>query len=656
MGPSRYVDSACGAACGSPDVELYAAIPGIPADLIPYPQIQQTGRAQVVLPHPVRTLCPHVILEILPMDRRTLIGLVLIFVILTGYPLLMQKFFPQESPVPAQEETTAVADSTGQPVDLPEQPQATHVTEALPRPAGGGSTGDLVFIGHEQKKTISVRTPLYALEISTLGGRIVKWEGLDFHSWKGGPVNLIPDDIPDHGADIVFFRNADLDLGRAIYTATPAALDLVPGGGSSTLTLRAPLAGGLAIDKIFTFNPETYDFHVELVIVGSGPEAMASLAQAGTPDKIRFGWNQGIAPTERIQRMETASMRSAAMVGEELHFKKLHSLAKGVEKVTGQWRGSARFAALQNSYFTVVGMVPAEQGEPVEGTVGLGGDQATGTQSWFLELPARRGVNDELARASLDFYIGPQDAELLQSYGVGLEKAMDLGWKVFRPMTEAVLWALSLMHRFIPNYGVIIILFSILTKVMFYPLTKTSTQSMKKMQEIQPKLKALQEKYKDDKEKLNQATMKLYKDEKVNPAAGCLPMLVQTPVFIALYQALRHTISLRGQPFFGWITDLSQPDSITSLPFSLPFLGSDVNVLPILMAVAMYYQTKLTPTTGAGGQMAAMNTMMPLFMVFIFYNMPSGLVLYYLVNTILQGYQTWQIHKTAPGSEGAQAT
>jgi YidC/Oxa1 family membrane protein insertase len=189
---------------------------------------------------------------------------------------------------------------------------------------------------------------------------------------------------------------------------------------------------------------------------------------------------------------------------------------------------------------------------------------------------------------------------------------------------------------------------------MFYPLTRTSTKSMKKMQELQPKLKVLQEKYKNDKEKLNQATMELYRTEKVNPLAGCLPLLVQSPVFIALYQALSHTIALRGQPFILWMTDLSQPDALFSMPFALPFLGADFNVLPILMSVAMYFQTKLTPTSG-GGQMAMMNTMMPLIMIFIFYNMPSGLVLYWLVNTILQGYQTWKIQKTAPTSQGADA-
>jgi YidC/Oxa1 family membrane protein insertase len=178
---------------------------------------------------------------------------------------------------------------------------------------------------------------------------------------------------------------------------------------------------------------------------------------------------------------------------------------------------------------------------------------------------------------------------------------------------------------------------------------------MKKMQELQPKMKALQEKYKNDKEKLNKATMELYQKEKVNPLSGCLPLVVQMPVFFALYQALSHTISLRGQPWILWVQDLSQPDALFEMPFGLPFLGSDFNVLPILMSVAMYFQTKLTPTTG-GGQMAMMNTMMPVIMIFIFYNMPSGLVLYWLVNTLLQGYQTWKIHQTAPTPGGNEAT
>ena len=266
--------------------------------------------------------------------------------------------------------------------------------------------------------------------------------------------------------------------------------------------------------------------------------ARGVLGLTGTPESFRFGWNQGIMPTERIQRMEKPSMRSVARIGEDLHAKKRQSLEKSADKVTGQWTGSVHYAGVQSRYFTILGIVPQEEGAPVEGTIRLGGDEELVAQSWAIDVPAGRGVGDEIAVARLDYFIGPQDAELLQGYGRGLEKSMDLGWKWIRPLSEVVLFGMNFMHRFIPNYGVIIIIFSVLTKLAFYPLTRTSTQSMKKMQLLQPKVKALQEKYKDNQEKQSKAMMELYKKEKVNPMAGCLPLLLQMPVFVALYQAL----------------------------------------------------------------------------------------------------------------------
>jgi len=594
------------------------------------------------------------------MDRRTVLAFVLIFLILAGYPYLMNKFFPKpEQAVGTSPDSTPVA--TGETAvnefssrDIPEQIPAQAPDTASPLDEPGAPTtadGALVLKPGVPEQTVIVRTPLYRLEISTRGGRITKWEGLEHKSWLGGSVNLVPVDIPNSGMDAVFFRGGDLSLGRTVYRADHGELDLSRGSGAGSLTLRATTEGGLEIRKIFTFRPDVYGIEVDLVVAAPDEMARQALAVTGSPDEIRFGWNQGIALTERVQKMELPSLRSLARIGDDLHFKKRTSLKKGVEKVEGQWRGSVHYAGLQNRYFTIYGIVPQEQGEPVEGTIRLSGDQEYEAQSWAIDLPAQRGVGDEIAIASLDLFIGPQEAELLQPYGQDLAKSMDLGMKFIRPLSEVVLWGLEFLHRFIPNYGWIIIIFSVLTKLAFYPLTKKSTESMKKMQELQPKMKALQEKYKNDKEKLNKATMELYKDEKVNPLSGCLPMLVQMPVFFALYQALSHTISLRGQPWILWVKDLSQPDALFQMPFSLPFLGADFNVLPILMSVAMYFQTKLTPTSG-GGQMAMMNTMMPLIMIFIFYNMPSGLVLYWLVNTLLQGYQTWKIHKTAPTTGG----
>jgi YidC/Oxa1 family membrane protein insertase len=599
------------------------------------------------------------------MDRRTVLAFVLIFLILAGYPYLMNKFFPEpeQAAVSGPDSTLTVGASPVQDESWRDTPGA----ETRPVPAEGENaapvTGESSALTADEalslapwgaERTVTVRTPLYRLEISTRGGRVTRWEGLRYDSWQGGPVSLVPERIPVDGLDGVIFRGGDLNLGRAVYEADLTELDLTDTSQPGSVTLTAALAGGLEIRKIFTFRPDTYGVEVDLVVAAPNAAARQSLNLTGTPEVIRFGWNQGIAPTNRTAKMELPLMRSMARIGEDLHFKKRMDLQKSVEKVEGQWRGSVHYAGLQSRYFAVYGVVPQEQGEPVEGTIRLGGDQELEAQSWAISVPAQRGVGDEIAVARLDLYIGPQVAELLQSYGQGLEKSLDLGWKLFRPLAEGVLWIMEFMHRFIPNYGWIIVIFSFLTKLAFYPLTKTSTESMKRMQELQPKMNALKEKYKNDKDKLNKATMELYKQEKVNPLSGCLPLLVQSPVFIALYQALNHTISLRGQPFVLWIDDLSQPDAITQLPFAIPFLGSDLNVLPILMSVAMYFQTKLTPSSGVGGQMAVMNTMMPLIMIFIFYNMPSGLVLYWLINTLMQGYQTWKIHQTAPTSGGKQ--
>ena len=610
------------------------------------------------------------------MDRRTILAFVLIFLVLVGQAVIQDKFFShkQASPAAADDSTAvavasteAAADSQTRRPEVPAPETATpeprrHVRDEEPAVtddfANGPSTVEeaLRLKSGGVETTVEVETPLYHLSISTLGGRVTSWRGLEHPSYKGGPVELIPEEIPAFGQDALMFRHGDLDLGSAIYDIEgPTRIQLTAGGGSRSVTLRAVTAGGLEVRKIFTFDAETYGITVDFVL-GTTDETLSrrSLDLLGSPEMFRFGWNQGIAPTERVQRMELTSLRTVARVGDEFYKKKRSGLQKSVDKVLGDYRGSVNYAGVQNRYFAIYGIVPPDAGSAVEGAIHLGGDEKTLCQSWALDLPAERGVGAELATSRMDLYIGPQQTELLESYGRKVEDSVDLGFTWIRPLSQLVLFVMMKLHAIIPNYGVIIIIISVVLKLAFYPLTKTQTESMKKMQELQPKLKALQEKYKDNREKLNEATMKLYREEKVNPLAGCMPLLVQMPVFVALYQAFSHTIALRGQPFVLWINDLSQPDALTQLPFAIPFLGSDLNVLPILMGLAMYYQSKVTPTTAAGGQMAAMNTMMPLIMLFFFYNMPSGLVIYWLVNTILQGYQSWKIHKTAPSDGGVK--
>jgi YidC/Oxa1 family membrane protein insertase len=598
------------------------------------------------------------------MDRRTVLAFALIFVVYMAWSHIYKSMYGSKTGGEQAADTTQAVESMLAEEDSAQLGQVAVGGEstppAVPAPERRAvPAGALTFAPTgEPARVVKVHTPLYELEISTIGGQITSWLGLEFQGTDGRPVQLIPADYaPEPGwGDALIFRRDQIDLSMVNYEVEGAQeIQLRSSTDEASLVLQAETDGGLVVRKLFRFHGGRYDIELEQEIRPQDAAAAAAVQSlAGDPLRGHFAWPQGIAHTEQHSRLEEASFRSFAMVGQDVTFKNRSGLAKDRSKVQEIFDGSVRFAGLQNKYFCVLGFLPPAQEGVVEGRIGLDGDPDTGQQAWWMEVPLRReegGV--DLLTSHLQLYVGPSDYDLLRSYGEDLEKSLNLGWKLFRPLEELILVFMTWLYRWIPNYGIIIVILSVLTKLMFYPLTRKSTESMRKMQELQPKLKALQEKYKDSREKLSQETMKLYKVEKVNPMAGCLPLLVQSPVFIALYQVLRQTFALRQAPFVLWMRDLSQPDALFKLPFSLPLLGDNFNLLPILMAVAMYLQTKLTPTTAAGGQMAAINTMMPLMMLVFFYNMPSGLVLYWLINTVMTIYQTWRIHRTAPALGGA---
>jgi YidC/Oxa1 family membrane protein insertase len=216
---------------------------------------------------------------------------------------------------------------------------------------------------------------------------------------------------------------------------------------------------------------------------------------------------------------------------------------------------------------------------------------------------------------------------------------MDFGWAIVRPISKGVLWVLKSMHGFIPIYGVILIIFSVLIKLIVYPLTKKSYQSTQAMQAIQPEIASLKEKYKTNPTKLNQATMELYKKKGVNPLGTCFPMMLQMPLLFALFTVFRSTIELRGEPFVFWIKDLSAPDVIFYLPFKVPLYGDYVCALPILMALSMFAQQKMMSPQAASGPQAEQQKIMQYFMMGFFFllfnSFPSGLNLYYTLFNVL---------------------
>jgi len=228
-----------------------------------------------------------------------------------------------------------------------------------------------------------------------------------------------------------------------------------------------------------------------------------------------------------------------------------------------------------------------------------------------------------------------------------LDRIMNFGWFIIQPFSRGILWLLKFFHSFGINYGVILILFAFLVRFITGPLTKKSFESTQKMQAIQPQLKKMQEKYKNDSQKLNTEMVKMYRENGVNPLGGCFPMLLQMPLLFALFMVFRSTIEFRGAPFFWWIKDLSLPDTIFNLPFYIPVYGDQVAFLPILLGVSMFLTQKMSMANmeGGMGQQKYMMYFMSAFFFLIFNSFPSGLNLYYLVYNVLNYLQQKSLKK-----------
>ena len=254
-------------------------------------------------------------------------------------------------------------------------------------------------------------------------------------------------------------------------------------------------------------------------------------------------------------------------------------------------------------------------------------------------------------RGSAKVFAGPKQADLLAATGKGLDELIDYGWFGF--LAKPLVFLMKASNRVTGNYGIDIILLTILIKIIFFPLTQKSMASMRKMQELAPVLNKLKEKYKGDTQRVNQETMNLYKTYKINPLSGCLPMLAQIPVFIALYKGLLVTIELRHAPFFLWVNDLSAPEylwDLNLLGFILP-----IRLLPLLMGISMFIQQKMTPSASMDPMQQKLMLLMPVVFTFMFWSFPAGLVVYWLVNNILSIGQQWLYNRQADAAKAAKA-
>jgi YidC/Oxa1 family membrane protein insertase len=348
--------------------------------------------------------------------------------------------------------------------------------------------------------------------------------------------------------------------------------------------------------------------------------------------------------TESDRQTDARAVRVASLVGRNLHRDPPQNLAKGPKS----YEGSVAWAAVQSRYFLCAAVV--EQAIPRAAT-GRGEEQPLSDAEARLLGPKERPVHavgvgslvvglPSAAQPVQSFlvYVGPSDLREISRLGHDLTRVVDLGWNWIRPISELLLKLLDWIFVVVRNYGLAILVLAVLVRIVLHPLNQSSLKSMRAMQRLQPEVERLKAKYKKDAQAMNTALMALYKEHKVNPAGGCLPILLQMPILMALYQVLLNAIELRQAPFISWIDDLSAPDVLFSIPYGAA--AFPVRLLPLLMAGSGFLLQKFTPMNP---QQAPMQYMMNAFMVVLFYNLPSGLVFYWTVMNLASALQQWAV-------------
>lgn len=460
-----------------------------------------------------------------------------------------------------------------------------------------------------EEKTITIYNDLYTAEMSTMnGGSFVSFSLTEYNKFDFTSVNLIYEGNLDNL--LIKFVSIDGDLIRFnnpwVLESPSTTLDVSRSSGKIVFSTNYK---GMKVTKTFTFHPNNYIIDMDLDI-----STIRDLISQG---KYTLEWNGGLPSTEKITKDEYTFFKGLANLGGELLGPKKLNNGNLVEE---EQSGNTNWISVQNKYF-IAAIIPSETA--LGGKVS--GRKIGGRPVYNISL-----VQDARSENSYRLYLGPLDYSRITNLGVDLEKTLNLGWAPLRPVGRFIIWTLMALHKAVPNYGVVLIIFSVLLKIVLSPLTKKSFQSTRRMQDLQPKIAQLKEKFKNDPQKLNQAQMALYKEEGVNPMGGCLPMLLQMPILISLFAVFRSTIEFRGAPFIWWIKDLSSPDIVFYLPFSIPIYGNYVAVLPIVMGVTMFLQQKLM-SPGGGSQQKMMGYFMTGFFLLLFNSFPSGLNLYYTV-------------------------
>ncbi len=531
----------------------------------------------------------------------------------------------------------AVAAASGSPVPAPSAPDATGATGATGAKVPSSAVPAVAAQAAVRKGEITtVKTDLFTAEVSAQGGDIV---GLELNNYKEivdkeklfslfgnkhqyvAQSGLIGDGLPNH---------------KTAYTVASGKRELATDDKTVQLRLEAPAVDGVQVAKVYTFTRGSYLIDVAYEINNRSQKEVAAHAYYQLQ-------RDTVAPEGESSMVSTFT--GPAVYTDQDKYQKIDF--SDIEKNKAKFNNKADngWIAMVQHYF-VSAWIPQDKlqreyyvrklegGIPPVITTGVivtVGNTAPGTKTShsasLFAGPQIQSILDLLSQPVADGGINAQ----------GLPLVVDYGWLTI--VAAPIFWCLEAIHKLVGNWGWAIVLLTICIKLIFFPLSAASYKSMAKMRAVTPRLTALKERCGDDKQKLNQEMMQLYKTEKINPLGGCLPIVVQIPVFIALYWALLGAVEMRDAPWISWITDLSAPDSLFGV---IPWINMPVGPLPLIMMATMLIQTKLNPTPPDPIQAKVM-MMMPFVFGFMFFSFPAGLVLYWVVNNVLSIAQQWQI-------------
>lgn len=561
------------------------------------------------------------------MDRNVVIATVLIALIMLVW-LMWLAPQPAVEPIVPDDSLTVDTSAVSRP-DLVEEAEPEVPSEVTDSLIAGARQGEEAFI--------TVESELYQARLSTKGATLVSFVLKEYTQFdQQTPVQLV--NRSEEGAlGIVFTTPANhvVDTRALFFTPDYEDETLVVEDAPRELTFEARLGEGI-IRQIYTFHPDNYE--VELRVEEVGSEVLA------TGGGYELVWYGGIPFTEGNPEDEARHAGAYARSGGEVEYIDLNKAEADAQQLSG----NVSWVAVKNKYFTSVIMPQQDtRGAEIEGERVGSLEEGNLWKDYSVRLSMQPPAEEP---DHFRMYLGPIEYYRITDYGVGLYDMVDYGWDFFevitRPLAKFIFIPLfTFLGNILKNYGLAIIVFSILMKIVLYPLTKSSYKNMARMRELQPKMEAIKEKYPDNPQKQQEAMMKMYKETGVNPLGGCLPMLLQWPVLIALYQFIPQSLELR-QASFLWAEDLSAPDVILNLPFTIPFYGDFVAGFTLLMGLSMIVQMRIQSQPSTNAQAKVMMYVMPVMLFMIFNRFASGLSLYYLVYNIVTAIQQQFINKS----------